>query len=374
MSDKSNASQPQSKFRSYVIGLFQVFIVICLVDGFLDIAYPLARFAKNNFNQMIFKIKSYRSMESNELQKIIIPAAGLPVRNEPGIRNIVSEYHTASINVTADGLRSNGQAPPEKVSHVGFLLGSSTAFGYGVADNQTIAAHLERTLNHTQIYNYAGLAQPIPDNILRWYDLQKKNRKTDFVILAGVNYQLFYDCLPISTKNKPTILHSNIFLYLAGKLSDERVMPCTSSESIELAVRNSILSIENAVAFARKQGIPFYMVNLPSPYDANVNVSNILNDANKKDYMSMRRVFGRYHQELTKLNIPEFIDLSDALPADKTYFLDMGGHLSKEGSRLISEKIFDHIWDNKSQVATSLPPANPLTHVVIHKSAKPIVQ
>lgn len=355
MSDKSNASQFKSKFRSYVIGLFQIFIVICLVDGFLDIAYPLAIFAKKKINIVTCEIKNSGLIKFNESREFINLAVALPARNEPGIRNIVSEYHSKSVNVTADGLRYNGQTLSEKVSYAGFLLGSSTAFGFGVADNQTIAAHLERTLNHTRIYNYAGLGQSLPENILRWYDLQNKKRKTDFVIIAGVNYQLFDDCRPFSTKNKPEILHSNIFLYLADKLADERIMPCTSSESIELAVRNSMLSIENAVAFARKQGVPFYMVNLPSPFDANVNVGNILNKNNAKYYMSMRRVFGRYHQELTKLDIPEFIDLSDALPADKTYFLDMGGHLSKEGNRLISEKIFDHIWGDKSQVATSLP-------------------
>lgn len=355
MSEKSNASQFQSKFRSYLIGLFQVFIVICLVDGFLDIAYPLAIFTKKKINIVTYEIKNSGVIKFNESQEFISPAAGLPARGEPGIQNIVSEYHSKSINVTADGLRYNGQTPPEKVSHVGFLLGSSTAFGFGVADNQTIAAHLERALNHTRIYNYAGLGQPLPDNILRWYDLQKKNGKPDFVILAGVNYQLHNDCQQILTTNIPGSTRSNIFLYLTDKLSNKRIMPCTSSESIELAVRNSLLSIENAVAFARKQGIPFYMVNLPSPYDSDVNVSNILNNTNKIYYMAMRRLFDRYHQELTKLDIPEFIDLSDALPADKTYFLDMGGHLSKEGNRLISEKIFDHIWGDKSQAEPRLP-------------------
>jgi hypothetical protein len=359
MGEKSNSSQSQSKFRPYLVKLFQVFIVICLVDGFFDIAYPVATVAQKKIGIIISEIKNSGPMELHESQEVIIPASGFPFRNEPGIRNIVSEYHSKSINVTADGLRYNGQAPPDKVSYVGFLLGSSTAFGYGVADNQTIAAHLERALNHTRIYNYAGLAQPVPDNILRWYDVQKKNGKPDFFILAGVNYQLYNDCQPIPRTYIPASLQSNIFLYLTdkliGKLSNEKIMPCASSESLELAVRNSVLSIENAVTFARKNGVHFYIINLPSPYDANVNVGNILNASNTADYISMRKVFGRYHEELTKLDIPEFIDLSHALPADKTFFLDMGGHLSKEGNRLISEKIFDRIWGNKNQVATRLP-------------------
>jgi hypothetical protein len=357
MSEKSNSLQLKPKFRLYLIRLFQVFIVICLIDGFLDIAYPLAKLTKKNIETIIPETKNPDPMEFNKSQKAIIPALGLPLRNEPGIRNIVSKYNSTSINVTAEGLRYNGQDPPKNVNYVGFLLGSSTAFGYGVADNQTIAAHLERVLNHTQIRNYAGLAQPVPDNILRWYDLQKKNGKPDFVILAGINYQLYNDCRPIPRTSSAA--HSNIFLYLADKiivrLSNEKTMPCASSESLELAVQSSVLAIENAVMFARKHKIPFYVINLPSPYDANVNVSNLLNSTDADNISALQRVFSHHHQELTKLDIPEFIDLSRALPADKTYFLDTEGHLSNEGNRLISEKIFDRIWGNKSQVATRLP-------------------
>ena len=99
MSEKSNSSQLQSKFRPYLVKLFQVFIVICLIDGFLDIAYPLAMFTKEKIKIVTSEIKNSASMEFNESQKVIIPAAGLPLRNEPGIRNIVSEYHSTGINV-----------------------------------------------------------------------------------------------------------------------------------------------------------------------------------------------------------------------------------------------------------------------------------
>ena len=360
MSEKSNSSQLQSKFRPYLIRLFQFFIVICLVDGFLDIIYPVAKFTKDHINGMIFDIENSGPKKIKEYQEFSIPASGLPIRSEPGIRNILAEYHSPSINIAADGLRYNGQTPPAKVNYSGFLLGSSNAFGYGVPDNQTISAHLERALTYVKVYNYAGLAQSTPEIILRWYDLQKKKGKPDFVILAGVNFQLYSDCQPTLMAQTPTKVHSNIFLHLTGRLVQkelsEKIMPCASIESLELAVRSSILSIENAVMFARKQGVPFYIVNLPTPYDANVNVSNLSNSVEAKDkILLMKRVFGRYHQELTKLDIPELIDLSHALPSDKTYFLDLGGHLSREGNKLISERLFDHIWGNKGQVTTRVP-------------------
>ena len=358
MSEKSSSSQPQSKFRLYLIRLFQVFIVICLADGFLDIIYPIASLTKNNLNNIISEIRN--PAPKKESQEVIFPASGIPLRNEPGIRAIATEYHSPSLNIAADGLRYNSQSPPEKGGYVGFMLGSSTAFGLGVADNQTIAAHLERALNYTKIYNYSGFGQPTPDNMLRWYDLQKKNGKPDFVILAGISYQLYNDCQQILIAERPASMHSNIFLHLTDKLINKpinkKIMPCASDESLDLAIRNSIFSIENAVTFARKQGIPFYIVNLPTPYDNNVNINNISNTNDEKEnILAMQRVFSHYHQELTKLDIPELIDLSDALPVDKNYFLDLGGHLSKEGNKVISEKLFDHIWGNKRQMTTRLP-------------------
>lgn len=359
MSEQSNSSQIKSRLRRSLIGFFQIFIVLCLVEGFLDIVYPPTRFAKNYLQDIISEMRPPRSVELDSAQEIILPASGFPIRQEPGIRNIAAEYHSPNINVAADGLRHNGQAPPEKVSYVGLLLGSSTAFGYGVADNQTIAAHLERALMDVRLYNYAGIGQPTLDSILRWYDLQKKNGKPDFVILAGVSYQIYHDCNPLSKPLPTANTRSNIFVYLADKIADkptpEKIMLCNSSESLDLAVRNSILAIENAIAFGRKQGIPFHIVYLPTPYDANVNVDNLLKTADTREHiLAMRRVFSRYHQELAKLDLPEFIDLSHALPPDKMYFLDVGGHLSKEGNRLISEILFQRIWGNKDQAGTRL--------------------
>lgn len=352
MSEKSGFKPVTSKLRRYLIRLFQIFILICLVDGFLDIVYPPLSGIKKNINTAITEIKK-RSMPMavNESRKDIVPPSDIPLRELPGIKNIVSEYHSKSINVNAEGLRDNGQEAPAKVKHVGFLLGASSAFGYGTADNQSIAAYLERALSDTAIRNYAGLGQPVPDNILRLYELQKKHGKPDFVIIAGINYQLYKDCWPIP---KPTSTErSSIFPHLAEKLvialSNEKVRRCASSEGMDLAVRNSVMAVENAVTFSRKNDIPFYIINLPTPYDANVNTGNLQQLAGADYIPFMRSVFSRHRDELAKLDMAEFIDISDALPPEKMYFMDFGGHLTSEGNRIIAEKIFSHIWGDKHQ-------------------------
>lgn len=352
MSGQSAKQKITSRLRQSLIRIFQVFIVLCLVDGCLDILYPTAILAKSYLKEKISETLRPKTVEPGSVQDFVLPR-NILVRQEPGIRGIVAEYHSSHTNVAADGLRSNGQRQSERASSFGLLLGSSTAFGYGVADNQTLAAHLERALQDVQIDNYAGLAQPTSDNVLRWYDLQKKNGKPDFVVIAGASFQIHADCLPRPVENKKT----NIILFLArevaAKYASKPAHPCASSASLDLAVFNSILAIENAVAFGRKQGVPFYVVYLPTPYESNVNIDNLLKiDHVEADVATMQQAYHRYHEELAKLDLPEFIDLSHALPSDKTYFLDWSGHLSAEGNRILALSIAQHLREGKYPSST----------------------
>lgn len=346
----------KARTRQASLWLFHAFVVVCLVDGALDIFYPLARAAKINARQMFVDVKYFLETESASKSKLLLPEAGFPLRSEPGIRNIVAEYHSTKFNVNADGRRDNGQDPPKNVKYTGLLLGSSAAFGYGVADNQTIASHLERTLNGVRIYNYAGLAQTATDHMMRWYDLERRGEKPGVVVVAGVGIQLYEDCKPIASPSAQSAARSNIFVYLAGKihagLRSEEIMPCESDDSLDLAIQNSLLSVKSLVEFGRERAVPFHLVYLPSPFDANVNVSNLMEDSGVRDYLlAMQRIFGRYHQALIRLGLPELIDLSQALPPDKMYFLDTGGHLSVEGNRLIAEKLAQHLSVQRSHAA-----------------------
>ena len=234
---------------------------------------------------------------------------------------------------------------PDKASSVGFILGSSTAFGFGVADNQTFAAHLEKRLKNVRVENYAGVAQPVADSVLRWYDLQKNKAKPDFVIIAGAGFQLYHDCMPDPASKSRKSMLPFLAELVVDTFSTKAAPRCSSNESLDLAVRHSIMEIENAVAFGRKQGIPFHVVYLPTPYDADVNVDNLLNDPKfKGDYSRMKSVYSRYQEELKKLDLPEFINLGRALPSDRMYFLDAAGHLSIDGNKRVADILAERIW------------------------------
>ncbi|MFG6433291.1 hypothetical protein [Roseateles sp. LYH14W] len=337
-------SQENSMLRRVLIGLFQITIVVCLIDGFLDISYSVVQHAKFHLREKITDLSAAGGSDRESRAALRIPMDGLPVKNLPGIRNILKEYKSPALNVDANGRRENGRPYTSQPGHIGFLLGSSTAFGYKVSDNQTISAQLESAMPDTHVYNYAGLGQPTSDNLMRWQDLQNKHSNPDFVILAGLTYQLYIDCTP-----SPPIKQgrSNIFFHLAKITTSTTPEPaCQSSDNIELAISNSIMSIQNAVAFGRNTGVPFYLVYLPTPFDENSNINHLIENANedaKKRVLNLQKVYSRYHQELTKLNIPEFVDLSRALPADKTYFLDFGGHLTKDGNAIVAQALAQYI-------------------------------
>jgi hypothetical protein len=349
MREQIEAGKNESKLRQRAIKLFQVFIVICLVDGFLDITYPLASFTKYFLEKV-----SWTQPNGLDAGSGIIPpewALPLPTRSEPGINNIVGQFNSQNINVDADGMRHNGQKPPEKVNYSVFLLGASVAFGWGVADNQTISAHLEHRLKNAEVLNYAGIGQPISDNLMRWHELQHKSDKPDLVILANAAYPILFECSP--TRVLVVNNRVNIFHYISRKFADTYLSgntqgPCASSNrSLDMAVNKSVLEIENAVAFGRKQGIPFYIVYLPTPYESNVNADNLIKKQNeKKRILLMRQAVSKFHHELEKLDLPELIDLSQLLP-DRLYFLDISGHLDKEANIVISEALFQRIWHGK---------------------------
>jgi hypothetical protein len=343
MEETAKPSLTGSRLRRTLKVIFQGFIVICLVDGFLDISYPMVRYTKQKLAEELSRMRNM----TDSGKEVTIPSP--PVRQEPGIKGIPREYKSAHINIAPDGRRHNGE-PPMPGSRKVILLGSSTAFGYGVKDSQTISSQLEQELEDVRVDNYAGIAQTTSSSVLRLYDLQKKYGRPDFAIMAGINYQLYEDC----QATQPILIaeQRNIFHHLAKvaaarinrKTANQTVNQCASSDSADLAVRNSIVSVESAVSFARKMGSPFYIVYLPTPFDLNAKIDKLIASEHEREFVvNMQKVYTRYREELKKLDIPELVDLSEVLPPDQSYFIDMGGHLSAEGNKIVAKALAQHL-------------------------------
>lgn len=344
MATNTETSGKKSKGLLILLRIMQIFIVLCLIDGFLDIVYPTLSAAKS----YVLRHKTIHQRPvhviTGSLQDTITPWPTLKTRIVPSIRYIYTEHHSPGVNIAADGMRSNGVAEPEHPTSTGYLLGSSVAFGYGVADNQTLAAHLEQRLKNVRIENYAIAGTSISENMLRLHDLLTHGGKPDFVIIAEGALTLYTDCMARPDVNKPLNIFQYMYKKFNGGINNYKDFLCTSKENSKLAAYHSARSTYNAILELREKNIPFFVFYLPTPYDKNSNVGNLKKDKFFRMHLKeMQYAYSEYHDQLNKFDIPEFIDLSDNLPKDKEYFLDYGGHISGDGYKILSEKIYEVI-------------------------------
>ncbi|WP_417833212.1 hypothetical protein [Thalassospira xiamenensis] len=331
--------------------LFQFFIVLCLIGGFFDIMIPIVEHSTSVLTKKFTELQKPSQIEPGSVNDVIEKWPALPVFRMPGIEGVLKEHHSPGINISADGMRSNGQPIPQNVKSTVFLLGSSPAWGYRIADHQTLSAQLERNLVNTRVENYAGLAQNLAGNALRWYLLDKNNPKPDLVIISGASTDIGLNCYAqYNIQNGKNInydsknLYYNLYKKFISKNKEYDNFICDTKLNQEIAVKQSIIAVKNAVNFAREQGVPFYIVYLPTPYDGFSNNENLLNVGDFGTHLTTKQhVFSLYYKALLELDIPELIDLSQALPPDQVYFLDKGSHLSGNGNKILASKIADRI-------------------------------
>ncbi|MEK9844149.1 hypothetical protein [Thalassospira sp.] len=344
----------EAKTKIYVVctRFIQIFIVLCLVGGFADITIPIIEYSISAIEKKVSETQRPSVVEPGSVNDIVEEWPALSVSRMPGIEGALKEYHSAKINISADGMRSNGPLPRQDVKSTVLLLGSSPAWGYRIADHQTLSAHLERNLINTRVENYAGLAQNLRGNILRWYSLSQNEKKPDLVIISGASTDIGLNCSAFyNIQNSRNNNHDSKNLYYnlyrkfwKGDIENHEDFICDSELNQNLAVQQSILAVKNAVSFARQQGIPFYLVYLPTPYDGYDPKDPIMDIRNIHSHLSTKQhVFKLYHEILKEMEVPELIDLSQFLPADGTYFLDKGSHLSENANKLIAAKISDRI-------------------------------
>lgn len=343
--------QVKNKIQLASTRLFQFFIILCLIGGFFDIMIPIAGYSVSVLKKKFSEMQRPSQIEPGSINDVVEKWPTLSVFRLPGIEGVLKEHHSADVNISADGARSNGQPVPQNVKSTVFLLGSSPAWGYRIADHQTLSAHLERNLVNTQVKNYAGLAQNLNGNILRWHLLDKSNKKPDFVIIAGASTDIALNCSAhhnIKTRKQRNNVSKNLYYILYNKIfkdiKEHDDFICENEENQELAIEQSILSIKSAISFAREQGTPFYLVYLPTQHDGYIDADNTQNLGKFGDHLAEKQnIFNLYHKRLLDLHIPELIDLSQSLPSDQDYFLDKGAHLSGNGNKILASQIADRI-------------------------------
>jgi hypothetical protein len=104
----------------------------------------------------------YPGLDEHEINDLLQETWSRPYLFEPFTQFKERPYQGRYVNVDGNGFRvtkNQGPWPPQSSSLNVFLFGGSTTFGYGVADGQTIASHLQDRLTaalrrDVRVYNF----------------------------------------------------------------------------------------------------------------------------------------------------------------------------------------------------------------------------
>ena len=321
---------------SVTMRLFQIFIVLCLFTGFLDLSYSGASLLKKWIDER--ETSPTVAAIPGSLQDVLT-VRPLPSHYTPGMGYSLNEFTSPDVNIDTRGMRSNGTEPPAHPRATAYLFGASQPFGYALRDSQTMASHLERALGDVTVKNYSAPGQRVPTNILRWQEVIQWSGVPDFAIFTDAGLTVMNDC--ILGEERKHERRSSIIQYIYETLKKEKkTYYCEDSHTLDQSINHAVYEIQSMVNYARSQNTPFMIVMLPNTFISSTNTSNLPNtpESDRQDKI-MRPAIARYLERLKSLNYPELVDLSHSLPTDQPYFLDRHGHMSGKGNQIVAEAI-----------------------------------
>ncbi len=101
----------------------------------------------------------YPGLTRSDAEQVMTETAVITSEYEPFAEFKPSPVSSKHMNVSPHGFRSIGptQAPwPPKDKFTVFVFGGSTTFGNGIADDQTIPAHIQSMMPHASVYNFGA--------------------------------------------------------------------------------------------------------------------------------------------------------------------------------------------------------------------------
>lgn len=145
---------------------FNVFIGLLLLNMAIIIIYfCVDHLSKNPVEKKYgqFRVASlYPNFSAREIDALLNETWSRPFTFEPYTQFKEAQFQGDYVNVTNVGfrkLKNQGPWPPQQNSFNIFLFGGSTTFGYGVADDETIASYLQECLTtkldrDVRVYNF----------------------------------------------------------------------------------------------------------------------------------------------------------------------------------------------------------------------------
>ncbi len=275
------------------------------------------------------------------------------------------------VNISQGGFRRNYKHST-KLNHLStinkkdnnkkiiYFFGGSTTFGYGVSDNQTIPAYLEKNLNETAVFNFGrAYYYSETENILIERLLKFGAVKPDIAIfLDGINergdikaYQdQMNQLFSTASKERPekgTLGLAKPYFWILEKLKTKlakkaRVSIYTSTNNFKLydLPKISLESVFESNLQTRKAICSKYnikCITFIQPIPGNHSINSII-DNERKDILKKQIT-------LLKTVDSEFIDLSKSLSDfKKQAYVDLI-HYSPQANKIIADKISSYLID-----------------------------
>jgi len=357
------------KFYRFVSYTFLNILILAVVFNLIAYGYYKVRnpFLVRNVRQEKAQrlLKSYEGMYS--LREILkITAEGFVTAKhsyESWVGFKDRPYVGQYVNVTEEGYRLNSKEQKNKSSLRIFAFGGSTMFGYGVKDEHTIPAFMEKELPSVQVVNYGRSFYYSTQEMQLFLKLLRKGNIPDVAIfLDGLNdtrnlvnkkdepaytptfKKIFSQGFYIDFTRIPLFrLMRSIRLRIVRFLSNMNPpapvayenLPCESAEGILSRYRENVKLIK---FIADTYKVKVYFFWQPVPHYA----YNLKNHFFKRgEHCSGDPLYRKYNEVYTcmKENLPEdVIWMGDMFNNKKYVYVDMH-HYNPEGCRMIAEKI-----------------------------------
>lgn len=325
--------------------LFGLFLVVCLIDGVLDIGLGIAGELKG---------RMAGGADDNATATRLARIEGLPKRYIPGLGHVILPAAVPGVTIGPEGERLHRHlVAPEDARHRILLLGASQAFGFSNDDDETLAAALERQLPGTLVRNFSMPGHTIPANVMMLDARLAAGEEYDRVIVVNGAVDLVRVCvlagrLPPPAATRPVIAEIARQLTSAGgrhPADGQRQDPCATADGRETAATRVLEDLRGLLDYAQRRNVRVTFVLPPAPFGTPAEAEVVRDPAAVGAYATaLGPALTAFRQKLAAAGLPDVLDLSEAFPSDgRGLFSDVYGHLSDAGNQLLARRIAEDL-------------------------------
>lgn len=328
------------------------------------------RYGFKNYEEPLKEL--FPKLEQDEIEQFLTDTRHLSQRFDTYTQSKERPFVGKSVNVDDNGFRPiKNQGPwPPKLSYINiFVFGGSTAFGYGVTDEDTIPSYLQEILNtrhdeHIRVYNFGrGGYISAQERILLEKLMLTGIVPNVAIFIDGLNDLGYCDEKPNFTNEltkfmdegdtppfKKCIMQMPLFKLIFGSQQQQpRILPTLSEQKILDTVKRYEINKEIIESLSSRFKIEALFVWQPVPVYKCDQDYNFFAKFDYDRYMPYLRVG---YQEMGKI-FPSrefganFLWLSDLQVGLKQPLYADAIHYSPYLCRLIAQKIADKLEESK---------------------------